>query len=373
MRHHGRLVALAGSTLLVGCTDNAVTSPDVTATKSQRYELARAPMVIMSGLNSPRQLAFGPEGALYVAEAGTGVVNGPCVTVARGRKCYSGTASISRWWKGSQERIATGLPSIVIPAINDIGGANDIAFQGRGNMFVTSGWGADPAARAGFGARGGEVGALLRVTPNGAWRVVADVSAFEQASNPAGGPVDSNPYGVLAEGNDRYVTDAGGNSLLHVDVHGEVSLVAVFPSTVVPPLPFPFPRRQSEAVPTEVTRGPDGALYVSTLSGVPFTPGVARIYRVVPGAAPTVHVDGLTQVTDHAWGPDGSLYVTQYASTFFFGGPGSVVRIAPNGARSTVIGGLAGPTGVVVDDDGALYVTNKSASVGGGEVLRIAP
>ncbi|HYW51170.1 MAG TPA: ScyD/ScyE family protein, partial [Gemmatimonadaceae bacterium] len=353
MRHHGRLVAIAGSMLLVACADKAVTSPEVMATKSQRYELSRAPMVIMSGLNSPRQLAFGPEGGLYVAEAGTGAINGPCVAVARGQHCYSGTASISRWWKGTQERVATGLPSIGNPAINDIGGVNDIAFQGRGNMFVTSGWGANPALRAGLGAFGDDLGSLLRVTPNGAWRAVADVSAFEQANNPAGGPVDSNPYGVLAEGNDRYVTDAGGNSLLHVDVHGEVSLVAVFPSTVVPPLPFPFPGRTSEAVPTEVTRGPDGALYVSTLSGVPFTPGVARIYRVVPGSAPTVHVDGLTQVTNHAWGPDGSLYVTQFGTAFFFGGPGSVLRIAPNGVRSTVIGGLAGPTGVEVGPDGA--------------------
>ena len=33
--------------------------------------------VVMRGLDSPRGLAFGPEGALYVVEAGNGTINGP--------------------------------------------------------------------------------------------------------------------------------------------------------------------------------------------------------------------------------------------------------------------------------------------------------
>jgi sugar lactone lactonase YvrE len=107
---------------------------------------------------------------------------------------------------------------------------------------------------------------------------------------------------------------------------------------------------------------------------VPFLPGVAVIYRVTPGAAPTVYRGGFTAVTDFAFAPDGGLYVLQFASAPFLGGAGSVLRVAPDGAtRTTVLGGLVAPTGIAVGPDGAVYVTNKGVLVGAGEVLRIAP
>jgi sugar lactone lactonase YvrE len=78
----------------------------------------------------------------------------------------------------------------------------------------------------------------------------------------------------------------------------------------------------TDRVPSDVVLGPDGASYVSTLSGVPFTPGSAAVFRVVPGSAPTTYAANLTQVTDLAFGPDGSLYVLQHGTGLFFGGPG---------------------------------------------------
>ena len=67
---------------------------------------------VMSGLDSPRGLAFGPEGGLYVTEAGEGIATGPCAAVAAGSNCYSETGKITRLYRGKQERIVTGLPSI---------------------------------------------------------------------------------------------------------------------------------------------------------------------------------------------------------------------------------------------------------------------
>jgi glucose/arabinose dehydrogenase len=113
---------------------------------------------------------------------------------------------------------------------------------------------------------------------------------------------------------------------------------------------------------------------VSTLTGAPFLPGSAVVYRVNPGGAPTVYRGGFTAVTDFDFGPDGSLYVVQFASELFLGGAGSVVRVSPDGStRTTLIGGLIAPTGIAVGDDGAVYVTNKGVLAGAGEVLRIAP
>ena len=60
--------------------------------------------------------------------------------------------------------------------------------------------------------------------------------------------------------------------------------------------------------------GPGGALFVSELTGFPFPQGAARIFRVVPGHAPTVWATGLTNVTDLTW-YRGSLYAVQLANT----------------------------------------------------------
>jgi hypothetical protein len=329
--------------------------------------------VVMSGLENPRGLAFGPEGALYVAEAGTPLITGPCVPVARGQNCYSGTGAITRLWRGKQERVASGLPSVFLPEVGDISGPHHIAFQGRGNMFVTIGWGGDPAARAGLGSQGRALGTLVRIQPSGGWNIVSDIAALEQRLNPDGRMPDSNPYGVAAVPGRQFVADAGGNSLVQVAANGSTSLVTAFAPTPVPAGPFNPPFAEQEAVPTAVRQGPDGAIYVGTLTGVPFLPGTARIYRIVPGQPPQLHVGGLGAIVDFEWGPDGSLYVLQFGTGPFLAQPGTLIRVAPGGARTTITDDLVAPTGVTVGPDGALYVSNFGPVPGMGEVLRIIP
>ena len=359
-------LAVALTVALTACASDASTIMDVAAKPSKAGD-GSGTSVVMRGLNAPRGLAFGPEGALYVAEAGTSTVSTFCVRQPRSRSCFSGTGSISRLFHGDQSRIISGLPSTFD---GDFGGPSHIDFQGRGNGYVTIGLGAPPDARSGFGPRGAQLGTLVRFTPNGAWSVQADLAAAENADPDKRGK-DSNPYGVLAEPGVQYATDAGGNTLLKI-VDGAVSVIATFPLRAVPAGPWP-PVPFAQAVPTEVRRGPDGALYVSTLTGFPFVPGAARIFRVIEGSEPTVYLDGLTQVTDFAFGADGSLYATQYG----FGPPnsmlGSVVKVTPAGVKSTVISGLTNPTGIIVGPDGALYISNRGNSEAIGEVLRVAP
>lgn len=333
---------------------------------------AHGTTVVMTGLNSPRGLDWSPSGALYVAEAGTSEVTGACMPFMEGptltARCYSGTGSIARLWKGRQERIVTGLPSSVILSSGFASGPQAVSFAG-GHMLVTFGWGGHPDTRAQLGAAASASGTLVQMRPSGTWRVVADVAAFEAQANPAGGLVDSNPYGVLAEAGHTYVADAGGNSLLEVAANGTVTLVATFPATFAPP-----PFNQAEAVPTRVRRGPDGALYVSTLSGVPYLDGSAAIYRVVPGAAPTVYASGFKMITDFAFAPDGGLYVLQFATgPIFLAGPGVLFHVAADGTRSVIAGDLTNPTGLAIGPDGALYVSNRGTASGTGEVLRIVP
>ena len=213
--------------------------------------------------------------------------------------------------------------------------------------------------------RGALFGTIIRVSPGGTWRVVADVSAYEALANPAGGIIDSNPHGILAEPGARIVADAGGNDLLRIAANGDISTIAVFPS---------LPEGPTDSVPTAVVRGPDGAYYVSELTGAPFAAGAASIYLFVPGSPPEVVLKGFETVIDIDFGPDGSLYVLEHASgATGFGGPGRVIQVAQDGTRTVVIDQLTRPTSILVDEDGVIYVSNFGISAGGGEVLRIEP
>jgi hypothetical protein len=101
--------------------------------------------VVMSGLDNPRGLAIGPEGALYVAEAGRGGPGpDPCGLNSPGETRYCGrTGAVSRLWRGEQERIAEGLPSHALLGGTAAQGPNDISFHGRGGAYVTIGLGDD--------------------------------------------------------------------------------------------------------------------------------------------------------------------------------------------------------------------------------------
>ena len=355
----------------------------------------------MTGLNNPRGLAFGPGGWLYVAEGGTGgSTNTPCLFIRGFTQCAGSTGSVSRWKPGhGQQRVATGLPSYdpqTQPSPEGATGPNDVSFRG-GRGWVTIGLGGEPATiRAAFGPG---FGRLVRMNPNGHWTYSTDISRYEETNNPGGGPVDSNPFGLLATHGAKYFAEAGGNALLRIGAHDSISTVAVFPSRAQ--------GRRTDAVPTDVVRGPDGALYVSELTGGPFFPGEAKIWRVAHGQAQP-YLEGFTTVVDLDWSCDGRhLYVLQIASGFLMAGPPQLLKVNPRTNERTLVAGpeLTRPTSVLVgcghhgdhgdhgddgdhgdhgdddDDDDrggrhrhgsdVLYVTNKATAPAVGEVLRL--
>ena len=337
----------------------------VTALVAATAAPAATTTVVMSGLDNPRGLAFGLGGILSVAEAGRGGA-GPCV-VMRGRpQCYGPTGAVSALIVHRQFRLVRGLPSTIAPD-GEVTGPHDLTLD-RGGIDVVVGWGGDPALRAQLGEAGRLFGHLVDASALVPFSI-ADIAAVEAASNPDDGPVDSNPYGVHwlishLGSPETFVADAGGNTLIRIS-GGVAAAVRVFPSR---------PGRPVDSVPTEVTRGPDGALYVGELTGGPFPDGAAIIWRLTPGAPMQAWSTGWKTIIDLDWGMDGSLYVLQYASgPIGLAPPGQLWRLAPDGTRTLITDALVNPTAVEVGPDGALYVSNKGNLVGVGEVLRIAP
>ena len=209
-------------------------------------------------------------------------------------------------------------------------------------------------------------------------------SASSLGTVPGETAYDSDPYDVVAHHGGFLVADAAGNSLLQVSPSGKIHLLARFPAVtetapavVLGPKPVTV---KAQAVPTSIAVGPDGALYVGLLRGVPSNPGTAYIYRVVPGHRPTIWAKGLTAVTSIAFDCHGRLLATEYSTGGLLSPPttpGALVRISRDGHSVTTlpVTGLFQPTGVAAASDGTVYVSNFGGSTAKaahpGEVLKI--
>jgi hypothetical protein len=361
-----RLFAAAVVLLLVVTPDRATTVN------------AQAPsvLVIASGLDNPRGLAFGTDGALYVAEGGRGGTSTLCAPDpgTGANRCYGPTGAITRiTGQGVHQRVITGLPSIAPVGGDFATGPVDIDFA-MGRTWVLIGFAGNPAVRAPFEAAGIRLGSLVRVLPTGQWDYVVDVSAHEAATNPDGLAIDTNPYGLRVLADRVIVVDAGANALFQISLNAVISTLAVFPTRTLPSGVV------MQSVPTAVTQGADGNFYVGELTGQPFPRGAARVYRVPSGGGtPVVVAEGFTNIIDVAFGPNGAGYVLEHDVDGIIPplGPsndGRLIRINPNGTQTVIATpGMIKPGGITVGPDGALYVTNRSIFAGSGEVLRIVP
>jgi hypothetical protein len=361
--------------------------------------------VVASGLYSPRHMAFGPDGSLYVTQAGAGGTD-PCVDSPEGEACFGATGSVTKIAPdGTVSKFIEGLPSMISgeQGQQDTLGPSAISFGSNGDIFLTIGGGSTPELRDKVGSPLNDtIGWVLKVAADGTWTKFSDMVAWESANNPdkaqpscvanTCGPstvADSDIAGVAATPDGgAVVADAGGNTLVALDGAGAASLLAMFPVSMNPMpasmLPSPAPGASpaaapdvpTQAVPTAVKVGPDGAYYVSFLTGFPFPQGGSWVARVEPGKQPTVYASGFTNAMDLAFAPDGSLYVLEIAHNGLPSGDvtGGLWKVPPGGGQAELVmtDGLVMPGGIAVDKDGNVYVANMAVSPGGeGTVIKL--
>ena len=137
-----------------------------------------------------------------------------------------------------------------------------------------------------------------------------------------------------------------------------------------------------DPVPTSVAVGPDGAYYVGQLTGFPFPPGGASVFRVSPEGEVTTYASGFTNVIDVAFGPDGTLYVLEIARDGLLAadpaaGPpaGGLWKVPPDGGtpERIEVEGLVMPGGMAVADDGTIYISTCAVCPDAGSIVSLTP
>ena len=349
------------------------------------------PFVLASGLEGPRGLRFGPDGNLYVAEAGTGGTNstiGQCVQVpgppgGPGPDTGGLTARISKITpSGKITTVASGFPSVTIGPGGSNGtiGVADVVFL-NGDLYALIGGGG-----CSHGNPNSPSGIAKVNLKTGSWQLIADIGAwlkthpakYESADD---FEPDGTLYSMIALGGRLMAVEPNHGQVLSVGPRGDIQQVIDISAS------------EGHIVPTSIAAR-DGSLFVGNLNLFPIDPQWARILTITqsndfddlpPGLAPAGghrivgSKAGFTTVVAVDFGPtDGLLYVLELSDGPGFPTPGlgKVVRVLHSGAIEDVVTNLSVPAGMTFGPDRRLYVSNLGAApAGAGQILRfdIAP
>jgi hypothetical protein len=178
---------------------------------------------------------------------------------------------------------------------------------------------------------------------------------------------DTHPYNLTkGPDGDLYIADAGANGIIHRKCAGQYSVLAEIPGITNP---LPVGPQQIQGVPTGILYDGHDFL-VTTLLGFPFPNGYAIVYKVSKSGAVSVYQDGFTSLIDIAEGNFFGHIVLQIATSGDKGfEPNTGALVWANGRnRSQLTGGLNMPVGLKQTNARTWYIT----SLGDGTLLKAA-
>jgi outer membrane protein assembly factor BamB len=357
MRHGRKAAVLAAAAALV------VASPTGALAGGGGNDEDGPPVrTVATGLDGPRQLSDYEDGHLVVAESDSGEVSSIDVE------------------SGEVTTLLSGLPNV-----------QGVDYR-HGLLYVAVGSAPPPSEGGPATPPPGPQAALIVAETDGDIVETYDLLQYEIDNNPDeqvqfvdGAPVDalSNPFAVLAQRDRILVTDGGANDVLAIDREtGEVSTFFVPPTVDVEGCMNANPGTTGcDSVPTDITQGPDGLIYVGTLGAE--VEGAGRVYVLDQDGDEVRRIEDLTSVTGVAVSRSGAVYVSNLLQGAPEGPPaadfdpatiGELVRIDEDDNRTTLQATM--PVGLEIED-GQLYSTAWSVAgfiglgAGKGEVVAV--
>lgn len=360
---------------LIASCQKQVTTDKQSKAESRAAMVNRAPEEIKSssvsvfatGLHNPRGLKFGPDGNLYVAEAGLGgSTSTTCTQVVFPVGPYTGSLTSGRISKitpqGVRTTITDQLPSSQANEIigGDVEGVADVEFIGNTLYALLAGAGCSHGVAS-------VPNGIVKINSDNTWTLIANLSAWQQ-SHPVAQPEeddfepDGTWYSMINVRGDLYALEPNHGELVKVTTSGDISRVIDISATY------------GHIVPTALTY--HGNFYMGNLHPFPIPGGASNIYKINPGGQIKIVASDLNTVLGLVIDQQDRMYVLEMTAGAPFPSPGMgrIVRVDPSGTQTVIATGLSLPTGMTMGPDGKLYVSNVGFGPFGataGEILQI--